>query len=47
MVADDEFGDTLPSRTKLEKYALRIVSGFLVGDWFNTLAWHANRRAAA
>jgi DNA (cytosine-5)-methyltransferase 1 len=39
--------DIPPSRSKLEKYALRIVSGFLVGDWFNTLAWHTEHEAAA
>lgn len=37
----------LPALSKLEKYALEIVSGFVVGDWFNTLEWHRERRAAA
>jgi DNA (cytosine-5)-methyltransferase 1 len=37
----------LPARSKLEKYALEIVSGFVVGDWFNTLEWHHERRVAA
>jgi DNA (cytosine-5)-methyltransferase 1 len=45
--ADHTFDGKLPSRTKLEKYALRIISGFVIGDWFNTLPWHNRRREAA
>jgi DNA (cytosine-5)-methyltransferase 1 len=37
----------LPGQSKLEKYALRIISGFVIADWFNTLAWHTMRRVAA
>lgn len=37
----------LPGLSKLQKYALPILAGFVVGDWFNTLPWHDNRKAAA
>jgi DNA (cytosine-5)-methyltransferase 1 len=43
-VADEE---KLPGRSKLEKYALRIVSGFVVGSWFNTLTWPTKHSVAA
>jgi DNA (cytosine-5)-methyltransferase 1 len=43
-IADEE---KLPGQSKLEKYVLRIISGFIVGDWFNTLAWHTKHKAAA
>jgi DNA (cytosine-5)-methyltransferase 1 len=47
-VADESFGERkLPSQSKLEKYALRIVCGLVIGDWFNTLPWHASRKVAA
>lgn len=34
-------------RAKLEKYALRVLAGILVGEWFNTLDWHCERKVAA
>jgi DNA (cytosine-5)-methyltransferase 1 len=37
----------LPGAGKLRRYALPLLCGFIVGDWFNTLAWHQPRRAAA
>ncbi len=37
----------VPGQSKLEKYATRIISGFVIGDWFNTLAWHTKIQAAA
>ena len=47
-VADQSVGNAkLPGQQKLEKNALRILSGFIVGDWFNTLPWHNNRQLAA
>jgi DNA (cytosine-5)-methyltransferase 1 len=36
-----------PGVRKLECYALPILAGLIVGDWFNTLTWHEQRRAAA
>lgn len=36
-----------PGMRKLEKYALPILAGLVIGDWFNSLAWHTSRRAAA
>ncbi|WP_340646404.1 DNA cytosine methyltransferase [Phenylobacterium sp.] len=48
VVAEEAAGaGKLPNRRKLERYALRILSGFLVSDWFNGLAWHDEARAAA
>jgi DNA (cytosine-5)-methyltransferase 1 len=47
-VADNTVGaGRLPGQSKLEKYAFRIVSGFVIGDWFNTLTWHTRHQAAA
>ncbi|WP_157632654.1 DNA cytosine methyltransferase [Hoeflea sp. 108] len=37
----------LPGQRKLEKNAIRILSGFVVADWFNTLSWHDRRQLAA
>jgi DNA (cytosine-5)-methyltransferase 1 len=36
-----------PGIRKLERYALPILAGLIVGDWFNTLRWHEQRRVAA
>lgn len=36
-----------PGLNKVERHALPVLSGFIVGDWFNTLGWHERRRAAA
>ncbi|MDP3749284.1 MAG: DNA cytosine methyltransferase [Phenylobacterium sp.] len=48
VVADEVAGDgKLPNKGKLERNALRVLSGFLVADWFNGLAWHDEARAAA
>ncbi|WP_353368234.1 DNA (cytosine-5-)-methyltransferase [Brucella sp. NBRC 12951] len=35
------------SRTKLDKYALPILTGIIIGEWFNTLDWHSTQKAAA
>jgi DNA (cytosine-5)-methyltransferase 1 len=37
----------LIGRGKLERYALPILAGMIVGDWFNTLDWHVDCRVAA
>jgi len=42
--ADDR---TLPNAKKLQRYAISILSGLIVGDWFNTLAWHKAQKGAA
>ncbi len=48
VVAEEAAGaGKLPNKGKLERYALRILSGFLVADWFNGLSWHDEARAAA
>ena len=36
-----------PGLGKVEKYAVEVLAGLIVGDWFNGLGWHASRRAAA
>lgn len=36
-----------PGVRKLERYALPILAGLIVGEWFNTLRWHEQRKAAA
>jgi DNA (cytosine-5)-methyltransferase 1 len=36
-----------PGLRKVERYALQVLAGFIIGDWFNTLDWHAYRKAAA
>ncbi|RWA93338.1 MAG: DNA (cytosine-5-)-methyltransferase [Mesorhizobium sp.] len=45
--AEGEIGDSIPGSRKLADNALPILSGMLVGAWFNSLAWHAQRRAVA
>lgn len=40
-------GARVVGRSKLEKYASRVLAGILVGEWFNTLAWHCESKAAA
>ena len=37
----------LIGRGKLERYALPILAGMIVGDWFNTLDWHVDCKVAA
>jgi DNA (cytosine-5)-methyltransferase 1 len=48
-IAREAEGDShsLPGESKLRKYALDIVAGMIVGDWFNTLGWHQGCRKAA
>jgi DNA (cytosine-5)-methyltransferase 1 len=48
-VVDHANGDDakMVGRSKLEKYALRVLAGIVVSEWFNTLDWHCERRAAA
>lgn len=48
-VAEGTEGDDrpLPNANKLRRYATPILSGFIVGDWFNTLVWHRKHKAAA
>ncbi|MCB1463786.1 MAG: DNA (cytosine-5-)-methyltransferase [Nitratireductor sp.] len=45
--AEGEEGDSIPGSKKLTTHALPILSGLLVGSWFNTLPWHRLQRAAA
>lgn len=34
-------------QAKLERNALRVLSGMIVGEWFNNLDWHREHKAAA
>ncbi|KRB51986.1 DNA cytosine methyltransferase [Phenylobacterium sp. Root700] len=36
-----------PGLRKVERYALPVLAGFIIGDWFNTLGWHSRHKAAA
>lgn len=45
--AEGEKGDNIPGSKKLTTHALSILSGFLVGAWFNTLPWHHLQKVAA
>ena len=44
--AADE-GKRLVSESKLRRYASWVLAGIIVGEWFNTLAWHHDCRKAA
>lgn len=46
-VASGSGAGKLVGRSKLEKNASRVLAGIVVGEWFNTLAWHCERKAAA
>lgn len=37
----------LVGRGKLERNASRVVAGIVIGEWFNSLAWHCEHKAAA
>lgn len=45
--AKGEKRDNIPGSKKLTTYALPVLSGLLVGAWFNTLQWHRLHKAAA
>ena len=45
--AQGEEGDSIPGSKKLTTHALAILSGLLVGSWFNTLPWHRLQKSAA
>lgn len=45
--AEGEEGDSIPGSKKLTTHALPILSGLLVGAWFNTLPWHRLQKSAA
>lgn len=45
--AEGEEGDNIPGSKKLTTHALAILSGLLVGAWFNALPWHRRHEAAA
>ena len=45
-VAGDD-GQKPVGRSKLEKYALPVLVGILVGEWFNNLSWHMQHKVAA
>ncbi|WP_119257801.1 DNA cytosine methyltransferase [Shinella zoogloeoides] len=34
-------------QSKLERYALPILAGLVIGEWFNSLVWHCEQKAAA
>ena len=44
---EGEIGDNIPGSRKLAANALAILSGLLVGSWFNSLDWHRQEAAAA
>lgn len=44
--AEGEEGDSIPGSKKLTTHALPILSGLLVGAWFNTLPWHRLQKVA-
>lgn len=45
--AEGETSDNIPGSKKLTTNALGILSGLIVGAWFNTLPWHCEQRAVA
>lgn len=47
-IVENNNKDELPiGRPKLSRYALQILAGAIVGEWFNTLDWHKERQIAA
>ena len=44
---EGEGSDSIPGSKKMTTHALPILSGLLVGAWFNTLPWHRLQKAAA
>jgi DNA (cytosine-5)-methyltransferase 1 len=47
VAADSPHGAKPSGTVKLSRNALAILAGFIVGDWFNTLDWHNEKRIAA
>ena len=47
VAAGSESIDQVPGLKKLERYAIPVLAGFIIGDWFNTLEWHHPHRVAA
>lgn len=47
VAAGSESIDQVPGLKKLERYAIPVLAGFIIGDWFNTLEWHYPHRVAA
>lgn len=45
--AEGEVSDSIPGSKKLTTNALAILSGMVVGAWFNTLPWHRQQSLAA
>ncbi|WP_161808105.1 DNA cytosine methyltransferase [Mesorhizobium sp. 1M-11] len=45
--AEGEVSDSIPGSKKLTINALAILSGLIVGAWFNTLPWHHQQCAVA
>lgn len=45
--AEGELGDNIPGSKKLTTNALAILSGMIVGAWFNSLSWHRQLSVAA
>ncbi|MGS1094827.1 DNA cytosine methyltransferase [Aquamicrobium terrae] len=39
--------DKVVGHRKLGRYALPILAGIIVGEWFNALEWHCEQKAAA
>jgi DNA (cytosine-5)-methyltransferase 1 len=47
VAAEGEEVDSIPGSKKLTTHALAILSGLLVGAWFNSLPWHRLQKSAA
>jgi DNA (cytosine-5)-methyltransferase 1 len=47
MADASEAGKRVVSESKLRRYATWVLAGMIVGDWFNTRAWHRDCRKAA
>jgi DNA (cytosine-5)-methyltransferase 1 len=43
----DAANNKVAGHAKLERNAMRILAGIVIGDWFNTLPWHDECMAAA
>lgn len=46
-VASSGTGKEPLGRNKLSRYAIPILAGLIVGEWFNGLVWHGEQRIAA
>lgn len=47
-LAGGEFAESnFAGKNKLKRHALDVMTGIIVGDWFNCLGWHQRQRMAA